>query len=167
MNILRNTCSELKRDYTCQFIVHRVVRKVDISRQVHLRYYALHTYGIIFPKFIIPGKQVPQMGSVTHVTPYSKSTYKLLVSTWELSINDPNLAHVSETVDDLHHVQPGGIHPPTRHRIQPTPFPSRNATLGTVGQKFTAQGHHPATLGFLLFFYYAASHTTTTHNHHI
>ena len=68
-----------------------------------------------------------------------------------ISINDPNLAHVSETVDDLHHVQPGSIHPPTRHRIQPTPFPSRNATLGTVGQKFTAQGHHPATLGFLLF----------------
>ncbi len=62
-----------------------------------------------------------------------KSTYKLLVSTWELSINDPNLAHVSETVDDLHHDQPGGIHPPTRHCIQPTPFPSRNATLGTVG----------------------------------
>ncbi len=116
---------------------------------------------------IIPGKQVPQMGSVTHVTPYSKSTYKLLVSKWELSIKDPNLAHVSETVDDLHHIQPGGIHPPNGHRIQPTPFPSRNATLGTVGQKFTAQGHHPATLGFLPFFYYAASHTTTTHNHHI
>ena len=105
------------------------------------------------------------MGSVTHVTPYSKSTYKLLVSTWELSINDPNLAHVSETVDDLHHVQPGGIHPPTRHRIQPTPFPSRNATLGTVGKKFAARGHHPAALGFLPFFYYAASNKTT-HNHY-